>query len=181
MAKGGTMQNLMQKAIEKRMADKLGGAESNKGPLSNLKNSPELLRKGITNTVDSIKDGSLMRNQFNKAVEPARLTKNIFTDKTRKPGASAYDLYEYQLDKKRGNSRSNFANLADNSQLVKDEDTEEIINESLLNHYNVLGERTDQPLTKTEDILNLEDVQNKLADIEIEKVHRKFKLKKRDF
>jgi len=175
----GAMNNIMKKAVQKRVAEKLGGDGSLEKAGENVMNAPEIIRKGMSDSVNSVTDPNTYRDKINVSLEPVRLTRNLFNTNDRTFGERGYDLYKNRLENKFGSKPSAFANMADNRDLdLKDEQTTDMISESIRNQFDENKDYFRTPI-KTIDALGLSDAQKNLAREEIKNSNRKFKLKKR--
>lgn len=171
----GAMNNMMKKAVQQRMAERFGGDGSMSDAQKNIKNAPEIIRESVSNTADSVADGSYFRDKINVSLEPVRLTRNLFNTNDRTLGERGYDLYENRLNAKFGSKPTVFANMADNQELNK---SNKMIRQSLLEQYGPNKDFLNTPI-KTIDALKLNQSQTRLANDEVNKSDRKFKLKKR--
>ena len=171
----GSMNSIMKAAVQKRMAEKFGGDGSLKKAGENVINAPEIIRKGISDSINSVTDPNTYTAKINVSLEPVRLTKNLFNTNDRTFGERGYDLYRNRIENKFGSKPSAFASMADNQELNKNN---EMIMQSLLEQYGPNKDFLNTPI-KTIDALKLNQSQTRLANDEINKSDRKYKLKKR--
>tara|TARA_E500000331_G_scaffold187506_1_gene180440 strand:+ start:3183 stop:3755 length:573 start_codon:yes stop_codon:yes gene_type:complete len=178
-AASGSMNSIMKAAVQKRMADKFGGDGSLMESSNNLMNSPKIIRKGITDKVASLSDPKTYRDAVSVSLEPVRLTQNLLNKDDRTFGERGYDLYQNRLEEKFGADRSPFADMADNRNTIsKNQSQEDMILDSIKNQFDENKDYFRTPI-KTIDALGLNNAQSNLAQEEIKKANRKYKLKKR--
>jgi|TARA_B100001094_G_scaffold329605_1_gene392722 hypothetical protein len=178
-AASGSMNNIMKAAVQKRMADRFGGDGSLVQSSKNLMNSPEIIRKGVTDRLASLTDPKTYTDAMSVSLEPVRLTKNLFNKDDRTFGERGYDLYQNRLEEKFGADRRPFADMADNRNTISNNQSQEnMILDSIQNQFDENKDYFQTPI-KTIDALGLNDAQSNLAREEIKKADRKYKLKKR--
>mgnify|MGYP000123573029 FL=1 len=188
MSKGGAMQNLLEREVKKKVANKFGKGD----PIENLSNAPEVLTRAVQNQfsntinqpqniLDKYTSGNVVKDSFNTLKAPLDI---LTANKGPNPQSTkAYDLYEYALKKKYKDTdpRGTFAQAVDNKNL---QDNNEMIAESLDNYKS--GTMIDSPSTAgiLNNLINQDtnaytrELMSANAQAEIEK-EKKFKLRKR--